>query len=292
MQRSLTTVCDLLSSCFSLTSEDLARINLASSKQGLTQGEFLYREGAVSAQVVRAAILCQLYMKDRLLPAQLAVSAVRLVNQINVPIEEALNKLGWDRAYYENISQMSELLVKSETIDEQAKAVAYELCFDNRLPFLAALMQRQALSGPTADYALTLQHAILRGELSFNDAVELLRKHNHKDDETVKGARFRSQSRPLDVPVTSSTKGIRLGELLVAARLITSVQLIAAVEQGRTRGQLVGEVLVEEGALSPEALETALSVQSKIDNGELSVEEGVNALSGPTETFAGGFAQR
>ncbi len=291
MQRSLTTVCDLLSSCFSLTSEDLARINLASSQQGITQGEFLFREGAVSAQVVRAAILCQLYMKERLLPSQLAISAVRLVNQINVPIEGALDKLGWDRAYYENIRQISELLVKSETIDEQAKSLAYELCFDNRLPFLAALVQRQALSGPTADYALTLQHTILRGELSFNDAVELLRKHNHQDDEAVRGERLRGLS-AREVPGALSTKGIRLGELLVAARLITSVQLIAAVEKGRTRGQLVGEVLVEDGALSEEALERTLSVQSQIDNGELSVEEGVNELNGPTETFAGGFAQR
>jgi len=285
MQRALTTVCDLLSSCFSLTSEDLARINLASAESGITQGEFLFREGAVSAHVVRAAILCQLFMKERLMPRQLAISAVQLVSQINVPIEEALSKLGWDRAYYENIRQMSELLLKSALIDESAKALAYELCFDNRLPFLAALVQRQAVTGAHADYALTLQHLILRGSISFDRAVELLKKHKKSDAASI-GSKDDSAAEEATLPEFPVPKGIRLGELLVAAALVTSVQLIAAVEKGRIRGQLVGEILVDDGALSADALEHALTVQKKIDNGIVSIEEGVTELVGPRETFA------
>jgi hypothetical protein len=82
-------------------------------------------------------------------------------------------------------------------------------------------------------------------------------------------------------PVTreiETFKGSRLGELLVASTIITPLQLISAIEEGRRRGKLTGEVLVSQGSLTEGDLKRVLNAQGRIENGTLSFADAVGKL--------------
>lgn len=56
---------------------------------------------------------------------------------------------------------------------------------------------------------------------------------------------------------------LRLGEILLERRLISPVQLDAALAEQRARGGRLGEILVRRGELAPRELKAALAEQSR-----------------------------
>ncbi|MGH9549848.1 MAG: hypothetical protein ACRD3W_10755, partial [Terriglobales bacterium] len=271
---SIPTTLELLSESFSLQPEYLARINLACMESGIEPGEYLYREKQLNPAIIRGAIICQLYIQDKMLPKSVAVNAIQLVQQLNCSIEKALVNTGWDLGYFENIRQLRDLLLQSGLISERQKSMAYATCLEFHLPFLHALVQRQTMTEETADYVLTVQQGVLQHRITFEEAVDLLGRCRKPDGSLAKPE---AAGKPISIVVEKIT-GSRLGELLVASTIITPIQLIRAVEEGRSRGKLTGEVLVEHGSLSEIDLKRALNAQGRIENGTLTFAEAVGKL--------------
>ncbi len=264
---------ELLSECFSLQPEHLAALNLACIESGFEPGEYMYRQAKLSPQIVRSAILCQLFMQEKLLPKPLAFSAMKLVSQTQCPIEDALVQVDWDYAYYENIRQLRDLLLQSELISDKQKTQAFATCLSFQLPFLSVLVQRQVMTADTADYVLSIQEMILQDLMSFEEAVDLLSRCKKPD-----GSLARPEAAKKPVTREIEFKEGRLGELLVASTIITPLQLISAVEEGRRKGILFGEMLVLQGSLSEVDLKRALNAQGRIENGNLTFAEAVGKL--------------
>jgi hypothetical protein len=264
---------ELLSECFSLEPEHLAALNLACMAAGIEPGEYMYRQAKLAPQVVRGAILCQLYMQERLLPKLQAFSAVKLVSETQCTIEDALVKVEWDYAYYENIRQLRDLLLQSELISDKQKTQAFATCLGFQLPFLSVLVQRQVMTADTADYVLSIQQMVLQDGMSFEEAVDLLSRCKKPD-----GSLARPEAAKKPVTREIKFKGGRLGELLVASTIITPLQLIAGVEEGRRKGKLTGEALVMQGSLTEVDLKRALNAQGRIESGNLTFAEAVGKL--------------
>jgi hypothetical protein len=270
---SVPSVLELLSACANVSPDNLARLNLAGMESGKEMGEFLYRDGGQNPQLVRGAIICQLYVLDKMLTREEAENAMRVVGQNSCTIEEALDKIGWPRAYYENVRHLRDLLLASGLINDKQKSLAYATCFPFQVPFLAALVQRQALTAGTADYVLSVQYMILKEGLPFEEAVDMLGRSSKPDGKMAKPELATKPAMKL-VHFT----GARLGELLLKSTIINQVQLIAGVEEGRRKGQLVGETLVEQGTLTEVDLKRALNAQGRVQNGNLTVAEAIAKL--------------
>lgn len=268
----LGSLCELLGKAHCITKEETARALAGAAAGGMTPGQYLYNNQIAKPQLIRAAILCQLFMRQELLPLQLALEALKVIKRDNISLENALEILRWDRLYYENFCSLSDILIRSGLITAADRDLAHDVCFERRLPFVATLVQRRALTDVMADYVLTV-HAMMReGSINFDRAVELL---------TVQKPLGGRTTQEMEIPVT---KGVRIGELLVAAQLITSVQLISGVERARLLDKRIGEVLVEEGTLPVGALNMALETQKRIDHGQ-DVAEAVQELVTRTSLF-------
>ncbi len=70
----------------------------------------------------------------------------------------------------------------------------------------------------------------------------------------------------------------KLGELLLAAKVLSHLQLAKGLVHNRNSLQPLGKTLVLLGALSPRALKHALVIQERIRKGELSRSQGVKLL--------------
>jgi len=270
---SVPSVLELLSAASNVSPDNLARLNLACIESGKEMGEFLYRDGGQNPQLVRGAIICQLYVLDKMLPRDEAESAMRVVGQNSCPIEQALDKIGWPRAYFENVRHLRDLLLTSSLINDKQKTLTYATCFPFQLPFLSALVQRQALTEETADFVLSVQYMILNENLPLEEAIDLLGRCT-KPDGILAKPELATKPPMRQVHFTGS----RLGELLVKSTIINQIQLIAALEDGRRKGQLLGETLIEHGSLTEVDLKRALNAQGRVHNGNLTVAEAIAKL--------------
>ncbi|CAN5270571.1 hypothetical protein BH10CYA1_BH10CYA1_36690 [soil metagenome] len=274
MPDAVPTTIDLLSECFALEAEHLAVLNLACIEANMEPGEYMYRQGKLNPQIVRGAVFCQMYMHEKLLTKPIALAAMKVLSERTVPIEEALTAVGWDHAYHDNIRQLRDLLLPSDLVSKKEISLALATCLPYQMPFLSALVQRNVLTADTADYLLSIQEKVLLNDMSFEEAIDLLSRCKKPDGKVAKPEALR---RPVTREI-ETFKGSRLGELLVASTIVTPLQLISAVEEGRRRGKLTGEVLISQGSLSEVDLKRVLNAQGRIENGTLSFTEAIGKL--------------
>jgi len=219
-------------------------------------------------------VFCQMYMHEKLLTKPIALAAMKVLSEQGVPIEEALTAVGWDHSYHENIRSLRDLLIPSDLVSDKQKTLALATCLPYQLPFLSALVQRNVLTTEVADYVLSIQEKVLLNEMSFEEAIDLLSRCKKPDGKVAKPEALR---RPVTREI-ETFKGSRLGELLVASTIVTPLQLISAVEEGRRKGKLTGEVLISQGSLTEVDLKRVLNAQGRIENGTLSFAEAVGKL--------------
>lgn len=101
------------------------------------------------------------------------------------------------------------------------------------------------------------------------DAMALVKERNLTLDAALKELRW-----VRDFDLKSNT----LGELLTAARLVSSFKLAKALTIVKASMLPLGRVLVLMGDLSPDLLKTALDVQEAIRNHEISRDDGIQKL--------------
>lgn len=265
-------ICDILLRAQLLDQDHLAPLSLYASEHGTTPGEFLYRSGAIDAKLIRASILSLVLMNDMLLPVDTAVRALRIVLRDNINFEEALSKTDWNLSYFEHTRTLTKLLVSAEIITKSDCAQLYEVCCPHGLPVMNALIERRAISDQLADTCLTIENLLMTDSLPWEVAIPAL-KRVYANNETLDAA----------IAATSQDRNIKpmmtmLGSLLLSADLITTKQLLKAVEQGRIQGRRFGQILVEEGLVSNETIARGLEVQKLVNDGILSWQDGTFAL--------------
>jgi hypothetical protein len=242
------------------------------AKRQITPGEFLYSSGAMKPEVIRAAILAQLLINDRLMSHGMAMRAVQLTAAHNCSFEESLDKCGWDKRYAEHIRLVSELATSSGCISGAQRDSALELCLESRLAFTKILLERRDITEPIADLILAIEVLLQQEIVSFEQAVKLIERCRQKNT-TLEQA-----IEQLAILVPPNAKSIKLGELLIASGHVSARQLIACIEQGLFQRVRLGEILVHEGIIDDRTLSAALKIQENVKFGLITASDGVSQL--------------
>jgi hypothetical protein len=156
---------------------------------------------------------------------------------------------------------------KADLINSEALSTAYDICFRDETPLLVVLMQRGTITDLLAEQILSMQGRILNGELSLDDAAVKLKSNGHSASDSSGEASNELKPRVL-----------RLGEILMAAELVTSTELVAAVEVARVEKVPFGKLLIRDTSLSEHVLEQAAFVQKQINGNFVTVYDGVQSL--------------
>lgn len=121
---------DLLLEAGLLEQSDLQQALQAANQQGIPLGQYLLTSKTINEQTVRAAIQAQLLINDGVLPAQLAVKALRLCCKLNLRLDVALAEIGWEpelmqtRDLTEMITVADELITAELTLGPNHCGVA------------------------------------------------------------------------------------------------------------------------------------------------------------------------
>jgi hypothetical protein len=273
-ERSILSIGVLLCDCELIPRVELAKITAAAAHQELTMGQYLTRNKMADTQIVRSAVVCQLMLRRKWLTYEIAVDALKIVMKEKCAVEAALYNLKWNRAYFENLFQISELILKSGLVGTADISLAQDVCLKDESPLLSVLVRRNTISDRVADEILSVHEKLLLKEVTFEQAVDLLRK-GAQPSELKEGM---PEFQPL-----------RLGEILMAADLVTSVDLIAAIEKGRTEKKRFGAILVRDYGMNEDVLHRALFIQTQINSEYISVFDGIQGLLAPPVKSSGIF---
>lgn len=266
-----TTICELLVQAGLLDVTDAAKALGESRDKGITAGQYLTTYGGVKPSLVRASILSLLLTHDKLLPTNTAVAALQLMSRETISFDQALEKAGFKKAYIEHVKLICSLLQRSGCISLQDREVAYELCVTHELPIVQILIKRGAINDLIGDVVLLLEKLVGQDVLSYEQAVQALSEAHGKKvglHEALQGLGHQNKL----------SQNLRLGELLLAAGIVTPHDLLGAVESALYKKQYMGEVLVEQGLLSKDLLEAALAIQRRINDEAVTPSQGIEQM--------------
>lgn len=244
-----------------VTQKDVAKGLVLSEQTGLPLGKCLTMLDLLNAATIRAAIEAQSMIKDGLLVKEDAREAMGMVYRKKWMLSDALIGLGVE-AYASKGTRLGELLSSARCINNEQLEMSLRVSDTSGLPLGRVLLLLNRISTPSLNLALSLQKEVRAGQ------IELLEAQNRLESEIVPPP-----------PVEANGQKIRLGEMLILAKLLTPTEVMSAVDMAQANDKMIGEVLIEMGWISEDLLTATLKLQEMIWKNQLTSAKAADLLA-------------
>ncbi|MBA3992391.1 MAG: hypothetical protein C0469_02620 [Cyanobacteria bacterium DS2.3.42] len=255
-----------------VTVEDLANAMKVSANSGLPIGRVLVMLDIIRNDTLKAAILAQSLVRDKLLTLETAVKAVEVAAARRLSLTDSLEYLGCLDDVCENTNKLGDLLVGANLITSKQVEDALHTSQHLGLPLGRILVLKNFLKSSVVQAALTMQSLVRDGLVEREDAVVILRSAKAPDfnlDAALLAAGYKMPERP----------NIRLGELLVLGGVVSETDLITALEFALSVDMLIGQALMQSGFINEAVLDAALGLQEMVRSENMTTDEAAEALN-------------
>jgi hypothetical protein len=256
-----------------LNQEKVSRAVTIAQKRSLPVGRALVMSGLLSEQVLQAALQAQSLYRDGLINHDESVKAMAMVSDQGITLDEALSLLRWVRDKKVVTNRLGELLVEADILSETELEGYLDRSKDSGLPLGRFLSSIGVVPESLIMAALNMQMLIREGKVERDAAIRALGEARSRQFSLDRLARDVSAD---DFP---SSLSVRLGELLIKARIIKADQLMAAVESALLQNKQLGQVFVGAQVISKEELDSALMLQDMVANGSLKPSRAAEAMA-------------
>jgi len=248
-----------------VSDQDVSRGLTLSQQTGLPLGKCLSMLDLLNPATIRAAIEAQSMIKDGLLELYDAREAMGMVYRKKWMLSDALIGLGVE-AYASKGTRLGELLSAAKFINEEQLDMSLRVSDTSGLPLGRVLLLLNRISTPSLELALSLQKEVRLGQLNLEQAQSKLEKELMLPI-------------PPQPQADSNGQKIKLGEMLVLARLLTPTEVLSAVDMAQANDKMIGEVLIEMGWVSEDLLTATLKLQEMIWKSQLSSAKAADLLN-------------
>ncbi|MBU6453703.1 MAG: hypothetical protein KGS72_18125 [Cyanobacteria bacterium REEB67] len=253
---------DLLTGAGLLKSDDLRQAMMIAKSQGLPVGRVLIMSGYMQEGHLQGAVQAQSMLKDGLIDLETALGGLRVISKSEISLDEALSKMGYAQTSNQVTNKLGEILLESGLVDKQQLEAALAHGQTSGLPLGRVLVVTGAVSEQLLSSALNAQILIRDKRVTREQAIQSLR--------AAKDRQVPIEEALAETGVAMlSAESVRLGELLVMAKLLDEQKLMQAVELGLINEQPIGQVLVQNSMVSEAVLQTALQIQQLVSSGKL-----------------------
>jgi hypothetical protein len=256
-----------------LNQEKVSKAVTIAQKRSLPVGRALVMSGLLSEQVLQAALQAQSLYRDGLINHDESVKAMAMVSDQGITLDEALSLLRWVRDKKVVTNRLGELLVEADILSEAELEGYLDRSKDSGLPLGRFLSSIGVVPESLIMAALNMQMLIREGKVERDAAIRALGEARSRQFSLDRLAKDVSAN---DFP---SSLSVRLGELLIKARIIKADQLMIAVENALLQNKQLGQVLVSSNIISKEELDSALMLQDMVANGSLKPSRAAEAMA-------------
>lgn len=249
--------------------EELLQLNRTTD---LPVGSVLVMSGEISDRILRTAVQAQSMLKDGLATEDQIVHAIQIVKKKGLTLNAALKQVRWSRDNDVKSSTLGELLTSSKLVDPLKLTKALATSQSSMLPLGKVLVLTSAVSRPLLLSTLDIQTKIRNGQLNREVAISQLCSLRDRIKQVEHNLLTRA----------SMQKGgpdLRIGELLVESGIISTSDLLAALEMSVQGDQRVGETLLDLDWITEDKLNAGLELQKLVTCRVLSKEAAIRALT-------------
>ena len=269
------------------------------TETGLPVGKVLVMLERISNPTLKAVLEAQWMLKDDLLTMTQAKAAMDLVKRNGWNFSDALVAIEVD-AYATKGARLGELLVASGQMVEDDVDTFLKVSNQSLLPLGRVLILLERMHEPGLDTALKLQREIRLGHIDAGEGAIRLRSALEQacqaasEQLTFSGQNSNSNSKSIADEIAAEKKAnqapiknmenMKLGELLVAAGLISEKEVDIALDIAIANNKMIGEVLTEHSWIDEDVLDQALNMQTEARNKRMSYHDVVERLRSQVTT--------
>lgn len=255
---------DLLVQAGILTQMQLSEAMRSAQGKRMQIGQVLVMNGLISPRDLQSALEAQSMLRDKSVELTEALRCLKIAYKVGAPFKDILYEYASPKRTQS--SKLGELLVESGLVSYEVLARAVEQSNVTGLPLGRMLVLHQTISNETLNLVLDLQVRV-RDEMSTREeAIAALRAQAGLSPIEGGSAPASETEKP---KAPSRKKGLRLGELMVMAGVLTETDVMNALEWGLVNQQTIGKVLISQMLVSQGILDAALELQKLVDKGDL-----------------------
>jgi tetratricopeptide (TPR) repeat protein len=258
-----TRIGDLLVQAGILTQAQLADAARTAKNKRAQIGQVLVMTGLISPRDLQSALEAQSMLRDKSVDLNEALRCLKISYKLGSPFKDILSEYVSPKKT--QTSKLGELLVESGLVSYELLAQAVEQSNSTGLPLGRMLVLHKIISNDVLQLALDLQVRVRDEMMSRQEAINALREKaglSPLDSEAISASKIKPAE-------PARRKGLRIGELMVMAGILTETDVMNALEWGLVNQKPIGQVLVSQRLISEEHLEAALAVQKLVDKENL-----------------------
>lgn len=244
-----------------VTEQQMTQAMEIASSLSLPLGRAFVMLGFLSNNVIVAAIEMQSLLRDKLIDVPTLKAALQVVKTEGLSSGAALAKCGWTPKEDPVFTKLGELLLEAGIIRADQLEEALTIATKSQMPLGRVLIINNFVSHSMLWSALNAQVLIRDGRINRRQAVAGLKAGfaRHKSIE----ASLMEQG----IPVQSGPHKIKLGDMLVMAGLVNEQDLLNCLESCLLSDKPMGQVLIQKGLLTQDAIDLALTIQDMVSDG-------------------------
>ncbi len=256
---------ELLVQAGMLTQGQMTEATRHAGTKRLQIGQILVMYGYLNARDLQAALDAQSAIRDKSVDLDSAVRCLKIVHKTGANFLDVLHEETGIGAPRIPTGKLGQLLFDAELVTLEQLSLAMQRSLTTGLPLGRMLVLEKVLSDQLLTTALETQVKLRDEMLTRGEAINALREAAGLPELPTtteqRDAKFIYQQ--------PRKRGIRLGEMMVLAGLLTDTDVMNALEWGLVNNQPIGHVLVRKGLVKQEIIDAALALQRLVDENKL-----------------------
>jgi hypothetical protein len=257
--RNSTRLGDLLVQAGILTQLQLSEAARSAKAKRIQIGQALVMNGVISPRDLQSVLEAQSNLRDKSVEPAEALRCLKIAYKLGASFKDILAE--YVSPKQTQTSKLGELLVESGLVSYEVLAKAVEQSYSTGLPLGRMLVLHETISNDLLTLALDLQVRVRDEMMSRQEALTAIRAAAGMAP-IAPGA---EETKPAPAPEGPRKKGLRIGELMVMAGVLTETDVMNALEWGLVNHQTIGKVLISQNLVSQTLLDAALSLQKMVD---------------------------
>lgn len=254
-----------------------AQMNEATRHSGLKRlqiGQILVMYGYLSARDLQTALDAQAAIKDKLVDVEAAVRCLKIAVKTEMNFADVLHEQTGKGQPRIPVDKLGQLLYEAEIVTREQLSLAMQRSLSTGLPLGHMLGLDNVVSDSLLSQALAIQTRLRDEMMTREEAIKALRDAAGLTGQpaAVDGAASLAFQQP-------RKRGVRLGEMMVMAGLLTDTDVMNALEWGLINNQPIGHVLAKKANVKQEVIDAALALQQIVDQGKLDVSKACECLA-------------
>jgi tetratricopeptide (TPR) repeat protein len=247
-----------------LTQAQMSEATRHSGSKRLQIGQILVMYGYLNARDLQVALDAQASIKDKSVDVDTAVRCLKIAIKTEAGFLDVLHErtgIGQSKTPPDKLGQ---LLYEAGLVTKEQLSLAMQRSLSTGLPLGHMLGLDNIVSDSLLTTALGIQTRLRDEMMTRTEAIQALRDAAGLVGEGI------SAEGPGQIAFQQPRKrGVRLGEMMVLAGLLTDTDVMNALEWGLINNQPIGHVLAKKANLKQEVIDAALGLQLLVDQGKI-----------------------